>query len=121
MSAYTPKEVYDMVMIHSALELLDRMPDVSRCPILIETLPSPPRVIPTPTKTLGPRLHPSAPKAKAAKAKTVAATKATAAAKAELVAAKAALKEAKAAAKAVEKELAKLRAGTKAKVKAKKA
>ncbi len=104
-----------MVMLHSALEILDRMPDVLHRPILIETLPAPPRRIPTPTptKTLGPRLHPSAPKTTSAKAAK--------AAKAELAAAKAALKEAKAAAKAAEKELAKLRTGAKAKTKAKKA
>jgi hypothetical protein len=109
----TAKEIYDMVMINAALELLDRMPDVSHKPILIaEPPPSPPvrlvkkvtPVIPTPTKTLGPRL----PKPKIPRPPALS-KEAKAAAKEEAKAHKAALKAAQAAAKAAEKEAARLR------------
>jgi hypothetical protein len=87
---YTSKEIYDMVMLSSAYELLDRMPDVSHRPILITTPLPPP---PAPLKPIVPKARVTKPKADPA-AKAHKATAATAAAKETLRAAKAAEKAA---------------------------
>jgi hypothetical protein len=105
-------EIYDMVMLQSALELLDRMPEASRKPILIAKPPPPPpftKVVPTPVKTLGPRLP--IPTIKGTKAVTKEAVKTH---KAELKAAQVAVKAAEKEAARLRKALAKVTAGKKA-------
>ena len=86
-------ELYDMVMLSSTYELLDRMPEVPRKPILI-TSPLPA----APLKPIVPKVRVTKPKADPA---------AKAAAKAHKTAATAAVKEALRAAKAAEKAAAK--------------
>ena len=88
---YTSKEIYDMVMLSSAYELLDRMPEVPRKPILITSpLPAAP-------------LKPIVPKPRVTK------PKADPAVKAATAAVKEALRAAKAAEKAAVKEATRLR------------
>lgn len=63
-------ELYDMVMLSSTYELLDRMPDAPRTPILITTpLPPPPKVK---AKAIIPKTHKTAATAAAKEALRVA-------------------------------------------------
>lgn len=90
-------ELYDMVMLSSTYELLDRMPEVPRKPILITSpLPPPPKATAV--------IKPVVPKARVTKPKADPAAKAAATA-----AVKEALRAAKAAEKAAVKEATRLR------------
>jgi hypothetical protein len=91
---YTSREIYDMVMLRSAYDLLDRMPEAPHTPILItEPLSPAPRPAKAAIRVTKPKADP------AAKAHKAAAT----------AAAKEALRAAKAAEKAATKETERLR------------
>lgn len=86
--SYTAKEIYEMAMLQSAYDIVDRMPDVPRTPILLGALPPAPAPARAPVTVRRPKLSP-------VEKAYVAALKA---------AEKEALKEHKAALKAAEKE-----------------